>query len=233
MCKGISILKARLLQEVFDRYQLERRVLDALDASPRRDNTVVVLWSDPGFHLGEKEHQSKFALWEKSTHIPFIVVVPGIVAPGTICERPVDMSTLYPTLLELCGLPADESCDGRSIVPLLRDPHTEWQRPALMTYMRGNHAVRSDRWRYIRYADGTEELYDHTTDLHEWTNLAGDSLFTKIKEEHRKWLPDSEAKQAPNLKKPTTRSPKLDGRVSMDTTGRLHKTTFARWKRSL
>ena len=178
------------------------RVLDALDASPRRDNTIVVLWSDHGFHLGEKDHIEKFALWEKTNHIPFIVVAPGVARPGSRCDRPVDMSVLYPTLLDLCGLPADASCDGESIVPLLRDPKAAWDRPALMTYMRGNHAVRSDRWRYIRYADGTEELYDHQADPHEWTNLAGDERYKDVLARHRKWLPKTEAKPVPDLKKP-------------------------------
>lgn len=147
------------------------QVLDALDASPRRDRTIIVLWSDHGFHLGEKDHIEKFALWEKSNHIPFIVVAPSVTKPGSRCDRPIDLSVLYPTLLELCGLPKDSQCDGESIVPLLKDPTARWDRPALMTYMPGNHAVRSPRWRYIRYADGSEELYDHQADPHEWNNL--------------------------------------------------------------
>lgn len=174
------------------------RVLDALDASPRRENTIVILWSDHGFHLGEKDHIEKFALWEKSNHIPFIVVAPGTLA-GSHCDRPLDMSILYPTLLELCGLPADDACDGVSIVPLLRDPSTAWPRPALMTYLRGNHAVRSERWRYIRYADGSEELYDHETDPDEWRNVAQDDRFREVMDSHRKWLPREEAKQVPDM----------------------------------
>jgi len=178
------------------------RVLDALDKSPRRGNTIVVLWSDHGFHLGEKDHIEKFALWEKSNHIPLIVVAPGVARPGSRCDRPVDMTVLYPTLLELCGLAADEACDGKSIVRLLRDPKASWELPAVMTYMRGNHAVRTDRWRYIRYADGTEELYDHDADPHEWTNLAGDKRFDEVKKKHRRWLPHTEAEQVPDLKRP-------------------------------
>ncbi len=181
------------------------RVLNALDNGPRSGNTIVVLWSDHGFHLGEKDHIEKFALWEKSNHIPFIVVAPGIARPGSRCARPVDMTVLYPTLLELSGLPADKACDGRSVVPLLRDPQAKWDQPALMTYMRGNHAVRSDRWRYIRYADGTEELYDHDADPHEWTNLAGDARFAKVIKEHQRWLPGTEADRVPDLKKPRTK----------------------------
>ena len=176
------------------------RVLDALDASPRRDNTIVVLWSDHGFHLGEKDHIEKFVLWEKSNHIPFIVVAPGVTKPGSRCSRPIDMTVLYPTLLELCGLPADAECDGHSVVPLLRDPNASWARPALMTYLRGNHAIRSERWRYICYADGTEELYDHRLDSHEWRNLAGNPNLSDVVAAHRKWLPQVEAQPVADLR---------------------------------
>ena len=176
------------------------RVLDALDASPRRDHTIVVLWSDHGFHLGEKDHIEKFALWEKSNHVPFIVVAPGVTGEGVRCVRPVDLSVIYPTLLELCGLP-EEKCDGRSAVPLLRDADSEWKHPALMTYGRGNHAVRSERWRYIRYADGSEELYDHDVDPHEWSNLARRDEYDSVKESHRSWLPSKEAKEVAGLKR--------------------------------
>ena len=179
------------------------RVLDALDESPRKDNTIVVLWSDHGFHLGEKDHIEKFALWEKSNHIPFIVVAPGVTKPGVVCEAPVDLSVLYPTLLELGGLSADMDCDGVSIVPLLENAESNWKRPALMTYGRGNHAVRSERWRYIRYADGSEELYDHENDPNEWVNLIdGVALadYKAVLQAHRKWLPQEEAETFPNLK---------------------------------
>ena len=177
------------------------RVLDALDASPRRKSTIVVLWSDHGFHLGEKNHIEKFALWEKSNHVPFIVVVPGMTKPGGRCGAPVDLSVIYPTLLELCGLSAEEKCDGLSVVPLLRDPDHEWKQPALMTYGRGNHAVRSERWRYIRYADGSEEFYDHQNDPREWTNLARRDDLAELMAEHRRWLPKEEAARIPDLKK--------------------------------
>jgi arylsulfatase A-like enzyme len=177
------------------------RVLDALDASPRRDNTIVVLWSDHGFHLGEKNHIEKFALWEKANHIPFIVVAPGVTEPGSRCDVPLDLSVLYPTLLELAGLPAAAGCDGKSVVPLLRDPKGIWKQPALMTYGHGNHAVRSERWRYIRYADGSEELYDHHNDPHEWSNLAGDPKNAQVMADHGRWLPSREAKTVRDLKR--------------------------------
>jgi arylsulfatase A-like enzyme len=169
------------------------RVLDALDGSSVRDNTVVVLWSDHGFHLGEKNHLEKFALWEKSNRVPLIVVGPGVTQKGSRCDVPVDLSVLYPTLLELCGLEPDSTCDGVSAVPLLRDPDAAWDRPAVMTYQRGNHAVRSERWRYLRYADGSEELYDHQSDPNEWHNLKGKADYEKVIKQHRQWLPTEEA----------------------------------------
>ena len=177
------------------------RVLDALDKSPRRANTIVVLWSDHGFHLGEKDHIEKFALWEKSNHVPFIVVAPGVTPPGSRCGVPIDLSGLYPTLLELCGLSPDPKCDGLSLMPLLRNPKAAWNHPALMTYGRGNHAVRSHRWRYIRYADGSEELYDHARDPNEWTNLITGAVHADVIQEHRKWLPVKEAKPAPDMRR--------------------------------
>ena len=177
------------------------RVLDALDKSPRGKETIVVLWSDHGFHLGEKDHIEKFALWEKSNHVPFIVVAPGTTKPNSTCDHPVDLSVLYPTLLELCGLPDDKKADGVSVVPLLRNPRGKWERPALMTYQRGNHAVRSSRWRYIRYADGSEELYDHQSDPDEWVNLATEASHEAVMAKHRKWLPQEEAKPVPDLRK--------------------------------
>lgn len=177
------------------------KVLDTLEATGRSENTIIVLWSDHGFHLGEKDHIEKFALWEKANRIPLLVVAPGITRPGSVCDRPVDLSALYPTLLALAGLPADSSCDGTSLVSLLENPSAVWELPALMTYGRGNHAVRSDRWRFIRYADGTEELYDHQVDPNEWKNLAGEGSYRAVLEEHRKWLPAEEAELVPNLKK--------------------------------
>jgi sialidase-1 len=173
------------------------RILDALDASPRRNQTIIVLWSDHGFHLGEKDHIEKAALWEKTTRVPLIVVAPGITKPNTICDVPVDLTALYPTLLELAGLPADPACDGLSLVPLLKNPAAAEERPpALTTLGPGNHAVRSARWRYIRYADGSEELYDHSNDPHEWTNLTGTPEAADMIASHRKWLPARETPHA-------------------------------------
>jgi arylsulfatase A-like enzyme len=173
------------------------RLLDALEASPYRDNTIVCLWSDHGYHLGEKWHWHKQALWHRATHVPFLFVAPGLTKPGTRCHRPVSLIDLYPTLLDLTELPRNERLDGLSLRPLLAGPDGRRERPALTTYLRANHAVTGQRWRYIRYHDGTEELYDRQQDPQEWVNLAGTSRHASEKRELARWLPPSDAPDAP------------------------------------
>jgi len=177
------------------------RIVDALERSDYADNTIIVLWSDHGYHLGEKEHWEKFALWEKTNHVPFIVAAPGVTRAGSRCKEPVSLIDIYPTLIELCGLRSKDELDGVSLVPLLRNPNAAWDRPALMTYQRGNHAVRNQRWRYIRYADGTEELYDHDSDPDEWHNVAGRPANAKTIDRLKRWLPTTEASPAPDMKR--------------------------------
>jgi arylsulfatase A-like enzyme len=171
-------------------------LLDALEKSSCRDNTIIVVWSDHGWHLGEKGAWHKRTLWERATHVPFFIVAPGITRPGSVCNHPVNLIDIYPTLVDLCGLKANKKLEGISLIQLLENPKTLWVRPSVITNERGNHAVRSQRWRYIRYNDGTEELYDYDKDPHEWTNLAGDSRFNIIKKELAKWLPKSDAPSA-------------------------------------
>ncbi len=177
------------------------RLLDALDASPHGKDTIIVFWGDHGWHLGEKEHWRKFALWEDATRVPLIVVAPGVSSAGTRSERTVSLLDLYPTLVELCGLPTKPELEGESLVPLLKDPAAPRNTPAVTTHGRGNHAARSERWRYIRYADGSEELYDHDNDPREWTNLAGDPSLADVKRELAKWLPEKNAPDAPRASK--------------------------------
>ena len=173
------------------------RLLDAFLASRYVDNTIVVLWGDHGWHLGEKLHWRKFALWEEATHAPLIFVAPGVTPVGAKCDRTVSFIDIYPTLIELCGLAPRKELEGVSIMPLLKDPKARWDRPALTTYGRNNHTVRSERWRYIRYRDGSEELYDHSKDPLEWTNLATRPEYTGVKAELAKWLPKTNAPEAP------------------------------------
>ena len=171
------------------------RVLKVLEDSPHRENTIVVLWSDHGWHLGEKGHWHKSTLWEEATRVPLIVHVPN-VSPG-VCKRPVSLLDLYPTLEELCGWKPLKTHDGVSLAPLVRNPQAAWERPAVIEFRRGNAAVRSERYRYIRYADGGEELYDHRSDPHEWSNLAGDPQHRAAQKALAKWLPPRWADSAP------------------------------------
>jgi arylsulfatase A-like enzyme len=167
------------------------RLLDALEASPHRGNTIVVFLGDHGVHLGEKSHWQKSTLWEESTHAPLVFVVPGLTPAGGRSPRTVDFMALYPTLAELADIPLDvpQTIEGRSIRALLANPGAAWEQPAVSTFRPGNHAVRSERWRYIRYADGGEELYDHSTDPDEWHNLAGDPALEGVKASLRGWMP--------------------------------------------
>jgi arylsulfatase A-like enzyme len=164
------------------------RLLEALEANGLAENTVVVLWSDHGWHLGEKGISGKNTLWERSTRVPLIFAGPG-VARGARCDRPVELLDLYPTLLELSGLSPKSGLEGHSLAPLLKNARARRDWPAITTHNRDNHSVRSERWRYIRYADGSEELYDHRRDPNEWTNLARDPRYAKVVAESRRWLP--------------------------------------------
>lgn len=174
------------------------RLLDALDASPRRDDTLVCLWSDHGWSLGEKSHWRKFALWEEPTRTVFVWRVPGVTPAGEQCRWPVDFLNVYPTLCGLAGLPLPKHLEGFDMTPILRDPSADWDRPALTTHGRGNHAVRFGDWRYIRYADGGEELYDRSADPLEYSNLAGDAAFEAVGRELAAFLPTTEAPDLPD-----------------------------------
>ncbi len=172
------------------------RVLDALDRSGRADRTIVVLWSDHGWHLGEKGITGKNSLWERSTRVPLIFAGPGI-AKGARCTRPAELLDIYPTLLALTGLPPVPGLEGHSLVPQLRDANAPREWPAITSHNPGNHSVRDEHWRFIRYADGSEELYDLRADPNEWTNLAADPKLAPEKARLAKSLPRADAPHAP------------------------------------
>ena len=176
------------------------RLLKGLEESRFRDNTVVVLWSDHGWHLGEKFHWKKSTLWERATHVPLMIRAPGVSQDGTVCRRPVEHLDIFPTLLDLSGLPSKVDLEGTSLRPWLADPEAERDRPACTTWKWGNHSLRSERWRYTRYRNGTEELYDHETDPNEWVNLAADSRYEDVKREHARWLPEEDAPEGETLR---------------------------------
>ena len=173
------------------------RVLDALDASGRAGETVVVLWSDHGWHLGEKGITGKNSLWERSTRVPLIIAGPGgrrrhdLPPPGR-AARPLPDA---PRALRLAA--ASTASTATASCPQLKDANAPRPWPAITTHNRGNHAVRSERWRYIRYADGTEELYDHRDDPHEWNNLANDPRLAEVRASTRAGCPRREAPPRP------------------------------------
>lgn len=165
------------------------RLLDALAASEYAGNTIVVLFGDHGWHFGEKEHWRKFSLWEEATRAPLIWVAPGVSKAGTISNRPVDFMNIYPTLTDLAGIPTPSHVKDKSLRPLLADPEAEWSGHALTTWLQNNHSIRTGQWRYTRYADGSEELYDEGKDPYEWKNLAKNSEFDSVKADFQKLLP--------------------------------------------
>ena len=180
------------------------RVLDALDQGPHAEDTVVILFSDHGYHIGEKDRVSKHSLWEESTRVPLIVAPAKSQGSefgdaGRKCSRPVGLIDLYPTLLEMCGLPPNPSNEGKSLVPLLRNPSDDWRFAVLTNYARENHALRSERFRYMRLEDGTEEFYDHKDDPQEWRNLAGDKRHAKTIKRFRNALPKRDAPYHPSV----------------------------------
>jgi arylsulfatase A-like enzyme len=182
-------------------------LLDALDASGRADRTIIVLWGDHGFHLGEKGRWRKSTLWAESTRIPFIIVAPGVTTPGSTTASPVSLMDIYPTLAELAGLATPSYIEARSLLPLLEDPDADWDHPALITYGYNNHAVVSHQYRYIRYADGSEELYDILDDPNEWTNLATQEQYSAIKRELSQSMPRANAANLFQPRPPPAASP--------------------------
>jgi len=173
------------------------KVLDALEASPYADNTIVVLWGDNGFSLGEKKSWKKFTLWREASRVPLIIVIPDKIA-GEICDAPVQLLDLYPTLVSLAGLPSPaHKLEGHDITPLLDNPNAAWPYAALTTAGENNHAVSTVQWRYIRYFDGGEELYNIQNDPNEWKNLASDPQYASVKVELASFFPETNAPNAP------------------------------------
>lgn len=156
-------------------------------------DTMILLWSDHGWHLGPKNHWHKYALWEEASQTVFAIAGKGVAA-GEQCSRTVSLNDIYPTICELCGLSPPHELVGRSVLPLARNPSALWDRPALTTYGPDNHAIRSERYRYIRYDDGSQELYDHDVDPHEWHNLARRAEAAEIIEAHASLLPPMRGK---------------------------------------
>lgn len=183
------------------------RVINALDESEFKDNTMVVLFSDHGYNLGQKDYLFKYALWEESTHVPLIIRHSGFKKnAGATVEHPVSLVDIYPTIKDLCDLKGSTlinekgaELDGYSLKPFLEDPSTaEWEGPemalSIISSWKSKKAaeqhlsVRSKDFRYILYRNGAEEFYDHRKDKYEWDNVADDRAYKKLKSDHKKML---------------------------------------------
>jgi arylsulfatase A-like enzyme len=165
--------------------------LDAIENSPHADNTIIVLWSDHGFHLGEKLITGKNTLWEESTRVPLIIAGPEVFR-AAFCAEPVELLDIFPTLCQLTGFPLPKQLEGHSLVPQLKDTKTVREWPAISNHNPGNDSVRDQRWRYIRYVDGSEELYDLGNDPDEFKNLAADPKFAAEIARLKKWIPQNQ-----------------------------------------
>ena len=169
------------------------KLLDTLEKSPYAKNTIIVLWSDHGWQLGEKKHWRKFALWDNVARCPLMIKTIDRKSAGKSCPRVTSLMDIYPTLVDLCGLSANDKLDGRSLVPLLENPTQEWNHPALTSYDVTEFAVSTEDWRYLRLIDGSEELYHLKNDPEEWTNLAQDGKHATKKKELAAHIPPNPA----------------------------------------
>ena len=182
------------------------RLLQALENSPYHDNTIIVLWTDNGYHLGEKMHWGKYTLWERATHVP-LIIAGGPANPGHRCKTPVSLIDLYPTLIDLCGLPPMQALDGESLVDCLEQPAPDreryiisaWQFPYGKQNVRPCISVRSRDWRYIYYPRGNHELYNEVDDPNEWHNLADCPEYIDIIKQLRQHLPKNMQTPGPHI----------------------------------
>jgi arylsulfatase A-like enzyme len=166
--------------------QVERTV-KAIENSKYADNTYIVLFSDHGFHIGEKDRHAKRSLWEDGTRVPMMISGPGI-KPG-VCSKPVQLLDIYPTLLALTGHKADKKLEGNSLVPLLENTKAKWPHLARTSFGPGNYAITSERYRYVHYNDGSEEFYDRKKDANEWKNEIKNTSYAKQIKKHKSKLP--------------------------------------------
>lgn len=175
------------------------RVLDALEESGHADNTIIVLWSDHGYHLGEKLITGKNTLWERSTRVPLIFAGSGI-GKNADCKEAVELLDIFPTLCDLVALPQPQGLEGHTLIPQLNNAETKRNFPAISNHNPGNNSVRDERWRYIRYVDGSEELYDHQNDPNEFHNLASDEAYAAQIERLAQYIPETQTPHVPNSK---------------------------------
>lgn len=182
------------------------RVLDALAESPYADNTIIVLWSDNGYHLGEKGHWAKHTLWERTSNVPFIWAGPGI-AKGEVVDTTASLLDTYPTLIELCGLPKNNTLEGKSLATTLKSPAKAKDRTVLQTDF-DSYAVINQTWRYVLHSDGEEELYQVSVDPQEHNNLSAVPKYRQQMDQLAKSIPTD---PAPQGKTPRDLKLKVDG----------------------
>lgn len=190
-----SMIQSYLACMAFMDHQVGK-VLHALEESKYAENTVVVLWSDHGYHLGEKGRTCKHSLWHRSTHVPLIFAGPGIPR-DTFCNAQVGLIDMYPTLTEWCGLEENRANEGHSLAPLIRNPGMKWEHPVYTSYGYQNMSLYLGDYHYIHYLNGATELYDLDVDPNEWTNLANDPQYKRVIEEFEQALPSEYAAVSP------------------------------------
>jgi len=191
-----NIIQAYLACVSFVDYEIGR-VMEALEKSKHAENTIIVLWSDHGYRLGEKGTFAKHALWEPATKAPLMFAGPSI-PQGRIIDEPVELLSIYPTLLALSGLPAYERNEGKSLLNVLKNGKMDPKSVAITTFGMNNHGIKTKESRYIQYEDGGEELYDHNKDPNEWTNLANHPEHKALKEKLQEFLPTVNAPWDPS-----------------------------------
>jgi len=175
------------------------RLLNTLEEEGLKENTVVALLSDHGYHLGSKDISGKNTLWHESTRVPFIFAGPNIPEKGKQSDEAVELLDLYPTLTDLAGLPEKQGLDGQSLVPILKDAGHKRSRPAICTHGPDNNVVVTEQWRFIQYANGSRELYNRRKDPYEWNNLANNEEYDPVMEKLAGYIPES-AEPAPGNK---------------------------------
>jgi arylsulfatase A-like enzyme len=189
-----NMVRAYLASMAFVDHQIGR-LLDSLAKSKYKDNTIIVLWSDHGYHLGEKNRTAKHSLWERATHIPLIFSGPGI-GKDKICNPPVGLIDIYPTVLDLLNLSPNPQNEGNSLVPFLSNKEVSWDRPALSFYGYKNTSIYKDNYHLIQYRDGSGELYDLDNDPNEWNNLFLEKSNSSLIKNYQNLIPPSFAPMA-------------------------------------
>ena len=171
------------------------RVLKTLEKSKYNNNTIVVLWSDQGYQLGEKNRIAKQALWQRITHC-ILIIKPLYAKTKQVCKQPVQLIDIYPTLLDLSKLPKNLLNNGHSLKPLLEQPSSEWIYPAITSYGRGNISIITNHYQLIQYEDQSMEFYDLKNDPNEWINLVNKPEYKKLIEVQKKLIPEKQEDQS-------------------------------------